>query len=313
MSVAVVGSYNTGFLIHVDRLPVKGETVVGHGFRMEHGGKGSNQAIQCARLGCRTSMIARVGGDIFGERAVRKWGEEGVDTRGVVRDEETPTGAGLIMVGPSGANIIAVDLAANLRLSEEDVERSIEVVGEADVVISVFEIRKETALYALRRAGELGAKTVLNPAPASPLKPRELEGITVITPNEVEMMTLAGLSSSDEESLSRAAENYLGAVEHVVVTLGEKGAMIVDDGGVRVVRPPKINAVDTTGAGDAFNGALAAALSWGMNIDEAVRYGCLAGAFLSARIRRGELVESLGHRDELEEFSRRVGYRWGKR
>jgi len=311
--VAVIGSYNTGFLIHVDRLPVRGETVPGHGFRMEHGGKGSNQAIQCARLGCRTSMIARVGRDIFGDRALEKWAEEGVDTRGVVRDEEEPTGAGLIMVGPGGANMIAVDLAANLRLSRRDVERSIDIIAESDVVVSVFEIRVETALYALRRAAELGAKTILNPAPASRIRPKELEGITVITPNEVEMMTLAGLGSSSERELSKAAEDYLGAVEHVVITLGERGAMIVDDVGARVVQPPRIEAVDTTGAGDAFNGALATALSWGMSIDDAVRYGCLAGAFLSARIRRGELVESLGHRDELERFSEKVGYSIGRK
>lgn len=301
--IVVVGSYNTGFLIHVDRLPTRGETLPGRGFRMEHGGKGSNQAIQAARLGCRTAMIAAVGDDIFGERAIKKWRNEGVETAYVKRCK-TPTGAGLIIVGPGGENMIAVDLGANLELTPSDVDEALQRLSGVKIVLTQLEIPLETALHALALAQRNGAMTILNPAPAARITPAMLRGVSIITPNEVEAKIMAGLGPDEQVDLAELARTYCDAVEHVVITLGERGALIVDSKGERIVKPPRVDAVDATGAGDAFNGALAAALARGMDIDTAVEYACAAGAFLAARIKRGELIEALATREELERFKK---------
>ncbi|MEM3031721.1 MAG: ribokinase [Nitrososphaerota archaeon] len=297
--VKVVGSYNTGFLIYVERLPVEGETLAGHGFRVEHGGKGSNQAIQAARLGCETSIVARVGADIFGEWALSKWRAEGVDTSHVVRDGGAPTGVGLVIVGPRGRNMIVVDLGANMRLSREDVTVADDRIGVSDVVLAQLEIPLETALYALRR-GE--AIKILNPAPAVEIAPEKLKGIDVITPNEVEILAMAGHHPGEQADVARIAEIYARYVDSVVVTLGERGALVVGKDGVKHVNTPQINAVDSTGAGDAFNGALASALARGYDLLEAVEYACCAGAFLASRVKGGELVESLANTVELQKF-----------
>jgi len=297
--VAVIGSYNVGFLVYVNRLPAKGETLTGYGFRMEHGGKGSNQAIQSTRLGCATTIIARIGDDMFGERALNKWREENIDTRYVVKDGEKPTGAGLIIVGPAGINMIVVDLGANMSLSVEDVEKSWEDIEKSDVVLSQFEIPVETSLYSLK---DNEAISILNPAPATRLEPTKLTGIDIITPNEVEIKTLAGYRPNEAVDPIRIGEKYAKYVGHVVITLGERGAAIVNKNGKKTIPAPKVDAIDTTGAGDAFNGALATALAKGYTIEEAVEYACYAGAFLVARIKLGELVEALANYNELEKF-----------
>ncbi|BAJ50740.1 ribokinase [Candidatus Caldarchaeum subterraneum] len=297
--VGVVGSYNTGFVVYVKRLPIEGETLKGHGFRIEHGGKGSNQAIQAARLGCQTFIIARVGADIFGERALNKWRAEKIDTTHVVVDRENPTGAGLVIVGPAGKNMIIVDLGANMHLTKTDVSNAAARIRSADVVLTQLEIPFETSLHALRTAE--GMK-ILNPAPAQPTPPETLKGINIITPNEVEMAAMAGYTPGEDADLENAAKKYAKYVDNVVVTLGERGAMVVDKNDVKHVKAPRVNAVDSTGAGDAFNGALATALARGYTVLEAVEYACHAGAFLAARIRGGELVEALPEERELEKF-----------
>ncbi|MEM0348900.1 MAG: ribokinase [Candidatus Caldarchaeum sp.] len=297
--VGAIGSYNTGFVVYVERLPIEGETLKGRGFRIEHGGKGSNQAIQAARLGCDTFIVARVGADIFGERALNKWSAEKIDTEYVVVDRDNPTGAGLVIVGPAGKNIIIVDLGANMHLTKNDVTHAGERIRSADVVLAQLEIPLETSLHALKTAE--GVK-ILNPAPASPIQPETLKGINIITPNEVEIAAMAGYTPGEDIDLVAAAKKYAKYVDNVVVTLGEKGAMVVSGDDVKHVKAPHVKAVDSTGAGDAFNGALATALARGYSVLEAVEYACHAGAFLAARIRGGELVEALPEEKELEKF-----------
>jgi ribokinase len=298
-SITVVGSYNTGFVLYVDRLPLKGETVPAHGFRVEHGGKGSNQAIQAARLGCETKIVARLGRDVFGERALRKWGEENIGAEHVAIDEHRPTGVGVVIVGPNGQNIIVVDLGANMALSITDIKRASELLEKSDACLAQLEIPFETALQALNICQ--GVK-ILNPAPARKIQPSELEGIDIITPNEVELAAMAGNAIGGSIDLKQLAEKYAKYVNHVVVTLGERGALLVSMGKTKYVKTPKINAVDTTGAGDAFNGALATYIAKGFDVEEAVQRACYCGAFLASRIKGGELVESLPTESELEKF-----------
>lgn len=302
--VTVIASYNTGFLIHAPRLPVEGETLMGSGFRMEHGGKGSNQAIQAARLGSRVHIAARVGADIFGDRAMQKWRDEGIDARPVVRDPEAPTGVGMIIVGSGGRNMIVVDLGANLRLTPSDVDRYWgESLSHPRVALAQLEIPVETALHGLRRAKMEGATTILNPAPARPLKPSQLEGVDILTPNETEMRIMAGHPPDSQVDLGELAERYLSTVKAVIVTLGEEGALLVTPKGRVKVPPPRVDAVDTTGAGDSFNGALAHALAEGMSLEDAVSLANHAAAFLVARFKRGELVEALPTWEDLAEFA----------
>lgn len=292
--VTVVGSYNTGFVVHIDRVPALGETVRGWGFRMEHGGKGSNQAVQSSRLGSDTAIVARVGRDVFGQRAFELWRSESVSTDHVKVDEEAPTGAGLVIVGPEGRNLIAVDLGANMRLSVQDIDAAEQLLTRSDVVLAQLEIPHDVAMYALHRCEGI---RVLNPAPAVRMDPVQLSGIDVVTPNEVEVRLMAGADhASDVAAIARRYAKYT----NVVVTLGERGALVVERGGAReyLVPAPRVEAVDTTGAGDAFNGALAAALARGYTLREAVELGCRAGAYLVTRRKGPSLVESLpGWRD----------------
>jgi ribokinase len=293
--VTVIGSYNTGFVIYIDRMPSLGETVRGWGFRMEHGGKGSNQAVQAARLGSETAIVARVGNDVFGERALRLWRSESISTDHVRIDQDAPTGAGLVIVGPEGKNLIAVDLGANMRLSEEDVDSAEPLLRRSDVVLAQLEIPDRVALYALRLSE--GIK-VLNPAPAVRMEPEQLSGIDVITPNEVEMRLMSGEDQNSD--VAAIAERY-AKYTNVVVTLGERGALVVEKGGRRYTVPaPRVRAVDTTGAGDAFNGALASALARGYSLREAVELACRAGAFLVTRRKGPSLIDSLPDWRDLE-------------
>ncbi len=293
--VTVIGSYNTGFVIYINREPMLGETVRGWGFRMEHGGKGSNQAVQASRLGAETAVVARIGDDLFGERALKLWRSESVSTDHVRVDPHAPTGAGLVIVGPEGRNLIAVDLGANMRLSEDDIGSAEDLLRRSDVVLAQLEIPERVAIYALRLSD--GFK-VLNPAPAVRMEPGQLSGIDVITPNEVEMRLMAGEGQdSDVVSIAGRYAKHM----NVVVTLGERGALVVEKGGRSyVVSAPRVRAVDTTGAGDAFNGALASAIAKGYSLREAVELACRAGAFLVTRRKGASLIDSLPDWRDLE-------------
>ncbi len=306
-SITVIASYNTGFVIYSDRLPSMGETKKGYGFRMEHGGKGSNQAIQAARLGGKVKIVASIGDDIFGKRAREKWSQEGVGELYVKVNRGVPTGVGIILVDKKGNNMIVVDLGANQFLEKKDIDMVSNELLSSDILLGQLENPVDTVLHAMKLAVKDNVTTILNPAPAHPLSPNDLEGINIITPNETEIKIMAGLPPDSNTDLISIARAYAKKVGHVIVTLGEKGALIVDSNGHRTIPPPKINPIDSTGAGDSFNGALAFALSRGYSIDEAVKIANHAAAFLVARFKRGELVESLPTISELREFAKDIG------
>ncbi len=253
--IAVVGSYGAGLTVGLDRIPERGETIVGDSFRIDHGGKGSNQAIGAARLGAEVSLLTAVGDDEFGAAAIRLWAEEGVQTESVVR-AGLPTMVGAILVEPSGDNRIVIVPGALQALRPEHVDAFTPRIAGADVLLVQLEIPLETALHALEVARAAGVRTILNPAPAPP------EPITPIahyvTPNESEAPTVADAEAT------------------MVLTLGEQGARL---GGVHVPAFAA-HAVDSTGAGDAFSAAFAVALAEGVSELEAVRWGCAAGAHM---------------------------------
>jgi ribokinase len=253
--VAVVGSYGVGLTFAAERVPGRGETVIGDLFRTDHGGKGSNQAIGAARLGAEVSLLTAVGEDSFGDEAVALWAAEGVDARAVLR-APLPTMTAAILVERSGDNRIVVVPGALSTLAAEHVEAFAAQIEQADLLLVQLEIPLEAALRALDIARRAGVRTVLNPAPAPPA-PLSVAA-DYLTPNETEAHAVAGAEGT------------------VVLTLGERGARV--DGEVVPAFPARV--VDSTGAGDAFCAAFGVALAEGLSDLDATRWGCAAGAHM---------------------------------
>jgi ribokinase len=295
--IVVVGSYAVGLVMRTTRIPLRGETILGHDFQRMDGGKGSNQAIACARLGAHTTFLAAVGDDATGDAAIALLLSEGVDTSYMHRMADTPTGVGFILVDDNGENAIAVDLGANRLLTPDHIDRAEEAIAQADVLLAQLEIRPATALYAIRMARRYGVRTILNPAPAQPLPTEGLSAVDLLTPNGAEARTLTGSTSADPEDLTSIL--HASGVTTVVLTMGEHGAWIGGTQDGRAVPAFPVNAVDTTGAGDAFNAALAVALAEGNSIHSAVVYACAAGAYCVQSL---GTVPSYADRAQLDAF-----------
>jgi len=279
MRIVVVGSSNTDLIVQASRAPMAGETLIGYDFAIAPGGKGANQAVAAARLGAEVAFIARVGDDSFGRRAVEGYRRDGIDTRFVKVDPSAPSGVALIVVEEGGENRIIVVPGANGNLSPEDVGSAEEVMAGAQVLLVQLEIPVETVEKALRLAYRHGLITMLNPAPARPISDAILKYARILTPNEVEASVIAGLPIGNSKEAEKAARMLLGkGPEAVVVTLGAEGALLVTKQEAALVPSFPVEAVDTTAAGDAFNGGLAVALAREDNLKDAVRYGCAAGA-----------------------------------
>lgn len=282
--------------MRVDHLPLAGETLAGGGYSEGPGGKGSNQAIAAKRLGGRVSFVGCVGTDGYGQKALELWRREGINTD-FVKKSASHTGLGFVIVDADGANAITLDLGANLDLGAEDVGRAASLLAQSGVLLLQLEISLEAVSSAagLARAG--GATVVLNPAPGRKARELELGSVDILTPNETEFLTLTGTTDIEE-----GASSILGlGPSAVVVTLGAKGARVVTREDSYSVPAPKVKAVDTTGAGDAFNGALAVALSEGEPLRQAVSFANYAGALT---VTKQEVVPSLPTRVELDEFRR---------
>jgi ribokinase len=271
--IAVVGSYGVGLTFGVERAPERGETLVGTLFRTDHGGKGSNQAVGAARLGADVTLLTAVGVDAFGDGALELLAEEGVEAGGVVRSA-LPTMTAAILVEASGDNRIVIVPGALSTLTPAHVDAFAPRIASADVVLVQLEIPVETALHALETARAAGVRAVLDPAPAppGPIAP----AADYLTPNESE---------------AAAVESAEGTL---VVTLGEQGARLC---GNQIPAFPA-RAVDTTGAGDAFCAAFAVALAEGASDDDAVRWGCAAGAHM---VEHEGVIPGLPTRAQLEE------------
>jgi len=294
----VLGSLNVDLVTHVPALPRPGETVLGDRLRTFGGGKGANQAVAAARLGGRVAMVGRVGSDAGGDSLLRQLERDGVNTAGVVRDGDEPTGAALIMVGAGGENLIAVAPGANGRVGAADVERALSAAGPGGLLVLQLEIPMEAAAHALRGAASRGRRAVLNAAPAAALAPELLRGLEALVVNEPEAAAL--LRRPLEEAagaLAAARALHEAGARLAVVTLGAAGAALCDADGPRLAAPFPVTAVDTTAAGDAFVGALAVGLATGLPAAEAVRLGCAAGA---AAVTRAGAQDSLPGSADLE-------------
>jgi ribokinase len=301
--IAVVGSYATGLTMKVERMPSTGETLLGTGYRVDYGGKGSNQAVGCARLGGQVSFIARIGKDPFGQMALGLYRDEGIDVAHVTRTADAPTGVGFIIVeASSGHNCITIDPGANELLTAGDVSGCEAAFSSAAVVLTQLEIPVAAAEAALACGRAQGAVTILNPAPVRPLPQSVMQLIDVLTPNETEARVLAGRSPDAPAAPEEVARELIrSGVKQVVMTLGEKGALIVTATSYAHVPAIHMSAVDTTGAGDAFNAGLAVAMACGDSLEAAVRFAVITGGLA---VTKEGVIPSLPKRDHVLQFYR---------
>lgn len=304
--IAVVGSYATGLTMQVKRLPAPGETVLGSGYRVDYGGKGSNQAVACARLGAEVCFISRIGEDQFGEMALQLYREERIDVNFVRRTAASPTGVGFILVeAGTGNNCIALDPGANELLSAADVADCAEGIKGAAVVLTQLEIPVAAAEAALQLGREHRALTVLNPAPVRELPDSVLEKVDVLTPNRSEANVLTGREANAEVEPEKLARELIQrGAKTVVMTLGERGALIVTASSSKSVPAIEVNAVDSTGAGDSFNAGLATALAFGEKIERAAEFAVVTGGLA---VTKHGVIPSLPGRSEVRSFLQQSG------
>ena len=281
MKVCVVGAANIDLISYVPRLPRVGETLHGTQFRMGYGGKGANQAVMAARLRAEVTMVCKLGRDVFGEGTLENFRAHGVDTTHVTFTEDAFSGVAPIAVDPDGRNAIIIVTGANDLLSLDDLERARPAIAAADVVVCQLELPVETTLSALRIAREEGVRTIFNPAPARDDLPDELFRLSdVICPNEPETELLTGMPAGE----GAARELLARGVGAVALTLGEQGCLLVEGDSVTEVPVEPVRAVDTTGAGDAFVGALATFLAAGRSpVDAAERSNAVAALSVQGR------------------------------
>ncbi len=303
--IMVVGSSNTDLVVQLPRLPRPGETITSSRFIRALGGKGANQAVAAARLGAEVTFLCKLGRDEYGQGCYRAYQGEGIHLEHVVWDEEAPSGVSIIFVDERGENMIGFTPGANMHLAAEEVDRAEEAIASADCLLTQLEIPVAADFKAAEIARRHGVPVILNPAPSSAFPIELLDQVDVLTPNENELEYMlanfakgagkVGAAGSPDSALAEVTRR----VRHLVVTLGAQGCRVISGGKDSLYPAFKVNAVDTTGAGDAFNGGLAVALARGQALEEAVRF---ASAVAALSVTRLGAMNSLPSAAEVDEF-----------
>lgn len=276
--ITVIGSSNTDMICRVPSIPMPGETLMGTGFSTVQGGKGANQAVAAARAGGDVTFIACVGNDAFGQQAIEAYQKEGIDTSCIQKIDDTPTGVALINVADSGENSITVGQGANAYLMPENIDKFRKVILESDIILMQLEIPIETVHHVTSLASKANIPVVLNPAPAREVDKETMKLLSLVTPNEHEASLLSGSwpEACDEKESAQKIQKQ--GVKSVVVTLGSRGAYYLDDKSSGIVDSAKVKAVDTTAAGDTFNGYLVMEMAKGKSMTEAIELANKAAA-----------------------------------
>jgi ribokinase len=283
--IIVVGSSNTDMVIKSKRLPAPGETILGGTFLMNPGGKGANQAVAAARLGGNVTFIAKTGNDIFGDEAIQIFEKEGIDTRYLIRDNKNPSGVALITVDEKGENSIVVASGSNGTMHASDIHVDLFQTDTSDIFLMQLEIPLETVEFVAEKAAANGNRVILNPAPARHLSSELLNCLYLITPNETEAEMLTGIKVSDVTSAEKAAQKLRSSgVKNVIITMGGSGAFLLTDNLSEMIPVVPVMAVDTTAAGDIFNGALAVGIAEGKGLEDAVTFANRAASISVTRM-----------------------------
>lgn len=294
--ILVIGSSNTDMVVKTDELPLPGETKLGGTFFMNAGGKGANQAVAAARLGGHVTLLAKLGNDIFGKQTLEGLKKENIKTNYVFLDENYPSGTALIIVNAIGENCIVVAPGANATLLPADIEK-VEHLRDAAIILLQLEIPMETIRHIAKLAAVNKQKLILNPAPSQKLDDELLKGLYMITPNETEAFDLTGIHVKDETTASAAADFFLKrGVENVIITLGRDGAFFKNGHSKIKVSAPVVKALDTTAAGDTFNGAITVAITENMGWEKAMRFAVQAA---SISVTRMGAQSSIPYRNEI--------------
>ncbi len=284
-SIIVIGSSNTDMVIKTDKIPMPGETILGGTFLMNPGGKGANQAVAASRLGGKVTFIAKIGDDLFGNQTTKILKKEGVDTNFIVKDSELPSGIALITVDEEGENSIVVAPGSNHNLLVQDIDSDILSADKFKVMLLQLEIPLMTVEYAALTAAENGIKVILNPAPAQKLHDYLLRHIWLITPDESEVEILTGIKVHNEFTAEAAATSlHKRGVKNVIITMSAKGAFVKSEDFTEMFPGVEAKAVDTTGAGDVFNAALAVATAEGKGLRDAVIFANKAASICVTRM-----------------------------
>lgn len=297
--ILVLGSVNADHVLDVESFPTPGETMVGSNYRVIAGGKGANQAVACARLGGTTQFLACVGDDAEGLDTIASLAKDGMDTSNIEVTRNGRTGVALIFVNREGENCIGISAEANAELTPEKVRHKEALIAKADYLLMQLEVPIESVILAAEIARSNQTQVILNPAPALESVPEKLLKCTdIITPNQTEAGILTGVCVNSEDDAERAATLlHKHGIKIVIITMGSSGAYVSDRSGKRIISGHPVQAVDTTAAGDTFNGALVVALAQGKELDEAVRFANAAGAL---SVTKAGAQPSIPWRQELE-------------
>ncbi len=299
--IYVIGSSNTDMVVKAEKLPSPGETVLGGKFLMNPGGKGANQAVSAARLGSEVTFIAKVGNDLFGKQAVQQFKAERIHTQFISSDPELASGVALIGVDQKGQNSIIVAPGANKKMDPRIVEQALSQLDTDVLVLMQLEISLQVVEFTIAFCTARGIRVILNPAPVQLLDEKLFKGLFAITPNEFEAEMLTGIKVTDGQTAELAAKQlYDLGVQNVVITLGDKGAYLYNSSESVLVPAPFVTAMDTTAAGDCFNGALTVGISEGMPLKDAVEFAVKAA---SISVTRMGAQSSLPYRKEVDEIA----------
>lgn len=295
--IIVIGSSNVDMVVRTSHLPAPGETILGGEFFMNQGGKGANQAVAIKRLGGNLIFMAKLGNDVLGRQSVGYFKKEGIDTRYIALDEDSASGVALISVDDHAENSIVVASGANMLLNEQDVDKMLEEMCEGDILLMQLEIPLQTVEYAARKAFGKGVKVVLNPAPARSLPKELFRHLYMVTPNRIEAEMLTGIKIANDADVEKVAEEICAmGVKNVIITLGSKGCLIREEGVSYRIDAFKVEPIDTTAAGDTFNGAVCVGLSEGMDLKQAA---VMASKASSIAVTRMGAQSSIPYREEL--------------
>ena len=301
--IYIIGSINTDMVAMTKNLPAPGETVMGGEFMMTAGGKGANQAVSAARLGGEVTMVGRLGEDIFGDQSIERLKHENINCDFIGRDSIAASGVALISVDDKGENHIVVAPGANNQLDKKKVKTALDSTPDNAIILLQLEIPLETVAHIIETTRGSSRRVILDPAPApsTALPDNFLNGLYLITPNETEATKLSGIEVQDDRSAEAAARKLLATgVNNVAITMGAKGVVLVQQDGVKFIKSPKVTAIDSTAAGDCFNGALAVSIANDLSLEQSVERACRAA---SISVTRKGAQDSMPSKSEVDACS----------